>query len=106
MTTRRKPHIERMEPVLAQAHRRRQTVAVGEDWTRDVMHTIRREAAAGPSASMLAWMEPLVWRAAAWAALMAVVLTGSVVAYTSRQPDPAAAAWLDEFDAGPPLFAE
>ncbi len=106
MTIRRKPNIEQVEPVLAQAHRRRQAVAVGEDWTRDVMHTIRREAAAGPYASLLAWMEPLVWRAAAGAALMAVVFAGSVVAYTSRQPEPVTAAWLEEFDAGPPLLEE
>ncbi|MBI4000928.1 MAG: hypothetical protein HY348_04000 [Nitrospira defluvii] len=106
MTVRRKPHTEQVERLLAQAHRTRQEVAVGENWAHGIMRVVRQDAVAHPYSSMLAWAEPLVWRAAAGAALVAVVFAGSVVAYTSRQPEPVTAIWLEEFDAGPPLIAE
>ncbi len=106
MTVRRELHSEQVERFLAQAHRTRQGVAVGEDWANGIMRVVRQDAAAHPYSSMLAWVEPLVWRAAAGAALMAVVFAGSVVAYASRQPEPVTAVWLEEFDAGPPLIEE
>ena len=106
MTDRRKPPKEQVERLLAQAHAMRREVAVGEDWVRGVMRAVRQDAAAHPYSSLLAWAEPLVWRAAAGAALVAVVFAGSVVAYTSRQPEPVTAVWLEEFDTGPPLIAE
>lgn len=106
MTGLRKPYIEQVERLFAEAHRRRQPIAVGEDWDREIMQVVRQDAAAHPYSSMLAWAEPLVWRAAAGAALVAVVFAGSVVAYTGRQAEPVTAAWLEEFDAGPPLIEE
>ena len=106
MTGPRKPHIEQVEGLLAEAHRRRQEVAVGEDWARAIMRVVRQDAVAHPYSSMLAWAEPLVWRAAAGAALVAVAFAGSVVAYSARQPEPVTAAWMEEFDAGPPLSEE
>lgn len=106
MTEPRKPYIKQVESLLAEAHRKRQEVAVGEDWTCAIMRVVRQDAAAHPYSSMLAWAEPLVWRAAAGAALVAVVFAGSVVAYSARQPEPVTAAWLEEFDAGPPLSEE
>lgn len=106
MTRRRGPDSEQVERFLAQAHRMRQTGVTGEDWAHGIMRAVRQEAAAHPYSSMLAWAEPLVWRAAAGAALVAVVFAGSVVAYTSRQPEPVTAAWLEEFDAGPSLSEE
>ena len=106
MTVRREPPTEQVGRLMAHAHRTRQMGVTGEDWAHGIMRVVRQEAAAHPYSSMLAWMEPLVWRAAAGAALVAVVFAGSVVAYTSRQPEPVTAAWLDEFDAGPPLLEE
>ena len=106
MTERRKPPREQVERLLAQAHGTRQAVAVGEDWVHGVMRVVRQDATAHPYSSMLAWAEPLVWRAATGAALVAVVFAGSVVAYASRQPEPVTAVWLEEFDAGPPLITE
>ncbi len=106
MTERRKPSMEQVERLLAQAHGMRQEVAVGADWVRGVMRAVRQDAAAHPYSSLLAWAEPLVWRVAAAAALGAVVFAGSVVAYTARQPQPVTPVWLDEFDAGLPLLAD
>lgn len=102
----RKPPVEQVERLLAAAHRRRAAIPVEEDWAHGIMRTVRQEAGTHPYTSLQAWAEPLVWRAAAAAALVAVVSAGSVVAYSARQPEPIAAAWLEEFDAGPPLIAE
>ncbi len=106
MIDRRESSREQVERLLARAHAMRQKVAVGEDWAHGVMRVVRQDAAAHPYVAMLAWAEPLVWRAATGAALVAVIFAGSVVAYASRQPDPVTAVWLEEFDAGPPLIAE
>lgn len=106
MTGPRKSHIGQVERLFAEAHRKRQEVIVGEDWAREIMRVVRQDAAAHPYSSMLAWAEPLVWRAAAGAVLVAVIFAGSVVAYTARQPEPVTAAWLEDFDAGPPLIEE
>ena len=104
MTGHRNPPIEPVERLLAEAHRTGRKIVVGEDWAREIMRVVRQDAAAHPYSSMLAWAEPLVWRAAAGAALVAAVFAGSMVAYTARQPVPSA--WLEEFDAGPPLIEE
>ena len=90
-------HIERL---FAEAHRLRKDVAVGEDWTHKVMRTIRRDAAGHPSLSNVAWAEPLVWRVAPGAALVAVLFAGSVVVYTGQRSNPVTAMWLEELDAG------
>ena len=90
-------HIERL---FAEAHRLRKDVAVGEDWTHKVMRTIRRDAAGHLSLSNVAWAEPLVWRVAAGAALVAVLFAGSVVVYTGQRSNPVTAMWLEELDAG------
>ena len=100
MTVLRKRALEQIEAVLAQAHRARGEVAVGEQWAQDVMRTIRREAAQHPAPSLLSWAEPLVWRVATGAALVALFFAGSVAVYTRQHPAPVAAAWLEEFDAG------
>jgi hypothetical protein len=106
MTDHRNPHIEQVERLLAEAHRTRQEIHVGEDWARGILRVVRHDAAAHPYSPVIAWAEPLVWRAAAGAALVAVLFAGSVVAYTARQPATVTAAWLEEFDAGPPLVEE
>ena len=96
-----RPRIESVERVLAEAHRRRQAAPVGDEWAQGIMRVVRQD---DTYSSTLAWAAPLVWRAAAGAALVAVVFAGSVVAFTSRQSEPVTAAWLEEFDAGPPLI--
>lgn len=104
MTIHRKAAAERIERILAQVHRStRGEAAVGEPWAQDVMRAIRQQAADDAAPSPLAWAEPLVWRAAAGAALVALVFAGSVAVYSRQHAAPVAAAWLEEFDAGPPL---
>jgi len=97
----RQPKIEPVERLFAEAHRRRQVIVVGDDWAQGIMRVVQQDDAYAPT---LAWAAPLVWRVAAGAALMAVVFAGSVVAFTSRQPGPVTALWLEELDAGPPLI--
>ncbi len=103
MTLHRKQTLERIESLLAQAHRTRGDVGVKEGWTQEVLRTIRRDAAEHPAPSLLAWAEPLVWRVAASAALVALVFAGSVAVYTKQHAVPVAAVWLEEFDAGSPF---
>lgn len=103
MTVYRKPTLERIESLLAQAHCTRGDVTVREGWAQEVMRTIRREAAEQPVPSLLVWVEPLVWRVAASAALVALVFAGSVAVYTKQHAVPVAAVWLEEFDAGSPF---
>lgn len=103
MTVYRKPTLEQIESLLAQAHRTRGDVAVREGWTQEVMRTIRREAAEHPVPSLLFWVEPLVWRVAASAAFVALVFAGSVAVYTKQHAVPVTAVWLEEFDAGSPF---
>jgi hypothetical protein len=99
MSDHRQRLLEQIEPLLAQAHRSRGEAAVGEQWAQEVMRTIRPEAAQHPWPSVLVWAEPLVWRVAAGAALMALLFAGSVAFYTKQHPVPVAAVWLEEFDA-------
>jgi len=104
MTIHRKAAVERIERILAQVHRStRGEAAVGEAWAQDVMRAIRQQAADHPAPSPLVWAEPLVWRVAAGAALVALVFAGSVTVYSRHHAAPVAAAWLEEFDAGSPL---
>ncbi|MCS6297565.1 MAG: hypothetical protein H8K09_15125 [Nitrospira sp.] len=103
MTVHRKPTFEQIEPLLAQAHRTRGEVAVGEELAQQVMRTIRRDAAQHPASSLLIWAEPLVWRVASVAALVALCFAGSVAVYTKQHAVPVAAVWLEEFDAGSPF---
>lgn len=97
----RRPQMESVVRLLAETHLRRHVAPVGEDWAHGIMRVVRQDDS---YSSTLAWAAPVVWRAAAGAALVAVVFAGSVVAFTSRQPEPMTAAWLEEFDAGPPLI--
>jgi hypothetical protein len=94
---------EHMERIFAQAHRLRRDAAVGDDWAYGIMRAVRREAAEQPYSVMLDWAEPLIWRAAVMAVLVAMLFAGSVVAYSSQQSNPVTALWLEEFDAGSPL---
>lgn len=103
MTAGRNRNPEYVERLFAQAHRLRQDVVVGEDWPHEVMRTIRRDAAGHPFPSKFAWAEPLVWRVAAGAALVAVLFAGAVVVYTGQHSDPITALWLEELDAGSPF---
>jgi hypothetical protein len=92
-----------MERIFAQAHRLRQDADVGNDWIHGIMRAARQEAEEQSYSAMFDWAEPLIWRAAAVAALVAALFAGSVVAYTSQQSNAVAALWLEEFDAGSPL---
>ena len=76
---------------------------LGEELAQQVMRTIRRDAAHHPASSLLVWAEPLVWRVASVAALVALGFAGSVAVYTKQHAVPVAAVWLEEFEAGSPF---
>lgn len=104
MTAGPEERLDRLERMFAEAHRARPDVPVGDDWVRTVMRDIRLDAATHPSVSTLIWIEPLVWRTAAVAAIAAVLFTGFVAAYAGGQSDQVTALWLEEFDGGPALL--
>lgn len=106
MAGRPEARLDRLERMFAEAHRARPDVQVGDDWVRTVMRDIRPEGTGTASLSTLPRLEQLVWRAAAAAALTAVLFAGSAAVYTSRQSDQATARWLEDFAAGPALLEE
>lgn len=103
MNARPKKTLDKVEQVFAQAHRLRERIVVGPDWVHVIMREIRRGDAVQRGFSMLAWVEPLVWRVAGGAALAAVLFAGSVLVYTSQHSSPVTAPWMEELDTGTPF---
>ncbi|TKS63316.1 MAG: hypothetical protein EWM73_01585 [Nitrospira sp.] len=77
-------HLKKVGRALTEAHRSRQEPSLGADWTVHVMRDIRREANRQGQSMMVLGLEQLVWRTAAVAAVLALVLTGSVLFYPDR----------------------
>ena len=96
--------LNKLERALAEAHRSRQEPALGADWARHVMRDIRREATGHRSLMQSTWIDRFVWRAAAVAAMLAMIFAGSVLVYSGKDTREFAALLSDELEAGAPLF--
>lgn len=96
--------LNKLERALAEAHRSRQEPALGEDWAQHVMQDIRREAVGHRHLVQFTWIDGLVWRAAAVAAVLALIFAGSVLVYSGKDTLELAALLSDEFDPGTPLI--
>lgn len=95
--------LDKLERALAESHRSRQEPSLGADWVRHVMQDIRREAAGTGPAMPSAGIARAVWRTAAVAAVLAVIVVGSVLVYTGQDTVELAALLSEEFEAGEPL---
>ena len=95
--------LDKLERALAESHRSRQEPSLGADWVRHVMQDVRREAA-GPGLMMPSpGIAHTVRRAAAIAAVLALILVGSVLVYTGQDTVELAALLSEEFETGEPL---
>ena len=103
MTRLNDEHLKKVERALTEAHRSRQEPSLGTDWTLRVMQDIRREAAGHGKSMMSLGLDRLVWRTAAVAAVVALVFTGSVLFYTSRDAVDLTALLSNEVDVMVPL---
>jgi hypothetical protein len=74
--------LKKLERVLAEAHRGRPEPALDEAWRQGIMRAVRRRAA-DPSALPVSLIERLVWRTAAVAAALAVLVATSVLSPSS-----------------------
>ena len=96
--------LNKVERALAEAHRSRQEPALSEDWARHVMRDIRRGAAGSRHLMPSAGLARVVWRAAAVAAMLAMIFAGSVLVYSGKDKLELTALLSHEFDAGAPLI--
>ena len=103
MTQLNDENLKKVERTLTEAHRLRQEPSLGADWTLRVMRDIRREAAGHGQSVMAMGLDRLVWRTAAVAAVLALVFTGSVLLYTSRDAADLTVLLSNEVDVVVPL---
>ena len=95
--------LERLERLLVEAHRARPTPVLGEEWARNVMRDIRREAAAS-AGKRNAWVQLHVWRTAALAAAFALVFAGSLFLYRGAERGELTASLSEELESAPGLL--
>jgi hypothetical protein len=98
MTRLNNENLKQVERALTEAHRSRQEPSLGADWTLRVMRDIRREASGHGQSMLSPWLDLLVWRTAAVAAVLALVFTGSVLLYTNRDAGELTALLSNEVD--------
>lgn len=97
--------LNKLERALAEAHRSREEPALGEDWARQVMQDIRQGTARHGQPVKSTGIDYLVWRAAALAAVFALIFAASVLVYsTDRDAVELASLLSGEFDVGEPLI--
>ena len=95
--------LKKIERALTDAHRSRQALQLGADWSFRVMRDIRREAGGQGQSMRSLGLDRLVWRTAAVAAVLALVFTGSVFLYINGEAVDLTALLSGEFDATVPL---
>jgi anti-sigma-K factor RskA len=95
--------LELLERLLVEAHRARPTPVLGEEWARNVMRDIRREAAAS-AGKRNAWVQLHVWRTAALAAAFALVFAGSLFLYSGAERGELTASLSEELESAPGLL--
>src|SRR5688572_19395833 len=92
--------LNKLERALAEGHRSRQEPSLGADWVRDLMQDIRREAAGRQNSMQFPGNPLLVWRTAAVAAVLALIVAGSVLVYAGKDTVELAALLSEEFETG------
>lgn len=94
--------LNKLERALAEAHRSREEPSLGADWVDHVMRDIRRDAARPWPVMASPGIARIVRRAAAIAALLALVLAGSLLVYNDQDTVELAALLSEEVEAGEP----
>jgi hypothetical protein len=97
--------MRKLEQVLTEVHRARQAPPLGPDWSEGVMRDVRRLAIQKVSKSVGRGIERLVWQTAGLAAAIALILTVSLIAWSSTPASEGVGLAAEEFDPVP-LFLE
>ncbi len=95
--------LNKLERLLADAHRARPEPRLDAAWSLRVMRDIRREAAGVPQ-ERWAWIERHVWRTAAVAAMFAAIFAGSALLYTDVESGDLTAVLAEGLDPAPTLI--
>ena len=101
MTRRSDEDLIKLERALAEAHRSRQEPALGADWVRHVMRDVRREEER--AAMPFAGIAFVVWRGAAVAATVALIVAASALVYTGQSEGELTALLSEDLEVGAPL---
>lgn len=101
MTRRSDEDAAKLERALAEAHRSRREPALGVDWVRHVMQDIRREEER--AAMPFAGLAFVVWRGAAVAATVALIVAASALVYTGQGEGELTALLSDDLEAAASL---
>ncbi len=101
MTRRSDEDAAKLERALAEAYRSRREPALGVDWVRHVMRDIRREEER--AAMPFAGLAFVVWRGAAVAATVALIVAASALVYTGQGEGELTALLSDDLEAAASL---
>jgi anti-sigma-K factor RskA len=102
MKERKKGELDKLVRVWSAAHRSRPVPPLGVKWLGRLMGRIRREAGSRTFRAPV-WIDQFVWRAAAAAAVFALIFAGSALLYTDQHRVEVVSLLSDELDAGPPF---
>lgn len=97
--------IQKLERALTETHRARQASLLGATWAQSVMRDISQRAAQERHRNIGPGAERLVWRTAAIAATVAVVLTIAIAAVSWTSSGESAGLLAEEFEFAP-MFSE
>ncbi|MBI3355616.1 MAG: hypothetical protein HY038_02365 [Nitrospirae bacterium] len=94
-------NMQKLERALTEAHRARQAPLLGQGWAEQVMQDVRHAA---PQAESKDGVEYLVWRTAAIAATIALIVTVSMAASSWTPSNEGMRLLTEEFETAPLFF--
>ncbi len=97
--------MRKLEQALAKAHRARQTLPLGPEWTQRVMREVRRGGIQEGPASARFGLETFIWQSAGLAVALALILTVSLMIWSPSPSSEDIGAVAEEFEPTP-LFHE
>lgn len=96
--------MQKLERALTEAHRARQTPRLGTDWALRALRDIRHAAIQEGHRSIGPGIEQLVWRTAAVAATVMLIVTVSMVAWSWTTSNEEVGMLTEEFESASLLF--
>jgi hypothetical protein len=101
MMTAHDENMQKIERALIEAHRARSAPPLGQGWAEQLMQDIHR---AEVRPKPLHGVEQLVWRTAAIAAAVALIVTVSIVAWSWAPSNEGMGPLTEEFESAPLFF--
>jgi hypothetical protein len=94
-------NMRKLEQALTEAHRAREAPLLGQGWAEQVMRDI---CYAPPHPNLQHGVEHLVWRTAAVAATVALIVTASLIAWSWTSSNEGMGLLTEEFESTPLFF--